>query len=98
MDTYIFFHIITFLKKSHKWTGELRIGQSTAYFMEHYRSGAPQLTNNLKMADRRMKLWGHDDPSIFLSSFFPCRIFCAENFVIFVYEIKFMFTYSLILA
>ncbi len=30
-------------------------------------------------------------PSII--SFFPCRNFCAENFVIFLYEIKLLFTY-----
>ncbi len=32
-------------------------------------------------------------PTIVLSLFFPCRNFCAENFVIFFYEIKLLFTY-----
>ncbi len=31
-------------------------------------------------------------PTIVLSLFFPCRNFCAGNFVIFFYEIKLLFT------
>ncbi len=32
-------------------------------------------------------------PTIILSLFFPCRNFCAENFVLLFYEIKLLFTY-----
>ncbi len=32
-------------------------------------------------------------PTIVLSSFFPSRNYCAENFKTFFYEIKFLFTY-----
>ncbi len=34
-------------------------------------------------------------PTNVLSLFFPCRNFCAENFLIFFYEIKLLFTYLL---
>ncbi len=34
-------------------------------------------------------------PTTVLFLFFPCRNFCAENFVIFFYEIKLLFTYLL---
>ncbi len=36
-------------------------------------------------------------PTLVLFLFFPCRNFCAENFVIFFYEIKLLFTYLLYL-
>ncbi len=41
--------------------------------------------------DNNSLMW----PTTVLSLFFPCRNFCAENFVIFFYEIKLSSTYLL---
>ncbi len=47
---------IVFLKKPHRWTGELGIGQRKGCYMEHCGSGTPQPANKFQMADRWMKL------------------------------------------
>ncbi len=49
------FSEILFLKKPHKRTEEIRIGQWKDYFMEHCGSGTPRPANKFKMADQRMK-------------------------------------------
>ncbi len=65
--------------------------------MEHCGSGTPQPANKFKMADRRMKLHETklhlDVAQHCFALLFPCRNFCAVNFVMFFYEIKLSLTY-----
>ncbi len=52
------FSEIVFLRKPHKRTEEIRIGQWKGYFMVHWGSGTPQPANKFKMAERRIKFQG----------------------------------------
>ncbi len=86
-----------FLKKPHNRAEELRIGQWKGYYMNIAAQELPKRRTNSKWPTDRWNckrpnnslMW----PTIVLSLFFPCRNFCAENFVIIFYEIKLLFTY-----
>ncbi len=91
-STFRGFSEIVFLKKPHKRTEELRIGQWKGYYMEHCGSKLPNRRINSKWNCKRPNN-SLMRPTIVLPLFFPCRNFCAENFVIFFYEIKLLFTY-----
>ncbi len=77
---------IVVLKKPHQRTEEIKIGQWKGYYMEHCGSGTPKPANE---KPNNSLMW----PTTVLSLFFSCRNFCAENLVIFFYEIKLLFTY-----
>ncbi len=64
---------IVFLKKPHKWTEELRIGQGKVYCMEYCDSGTPRPANKVKMADRQMKL---QETQLPLDVAQHCSVFC----------------------
>ncbi len=53
--TYRGFSVIVFLRKLHKRTEEIRIGQWKGYYMEHWGSRTSQPANTFKMAERWMK-------------------------------------------
>ncbi len=59
----------------------------------HCGSGTPNRRTNSKWPNNSL-MW----PTTVLSLFFPCRNFCAENFVIFFYEIMLLFTSTFLLA
>ncbi len=89
-----FFEIV-FFKKPHKRTEKIRIGQWKGYYMVHSGSGTLQTENKIQNGRPTDEIWPNNflmRPTTVLSLFFPCRNFCAENFVIFFYEIKLLFT------
>ncbi len=85
------FSYIFFLRKLHKRTEEIRIANAKASTWNIEAQVLPNRRTNSKLPNggwnskkpNNSLMW----PTTVLSLFFPCRNFCAENFVIFFYEI-----------